>query len=46
MAFLPLLSICFPCNGNWYNSSSDINSLIELHNFTTIYKHSKILLIL
>ncbi|WP_264719720.1 hypothetical protein [Wolbachia endosymbiont (group B) of Eucosma cana] len=19
MAFLPLLSICFPCNGNWYN---------------------------
>ncbi|OAM06372.1 MAG: hypothetical protein TV41_02270 [Wolbachia endosymbiont of Dactylopius coccus] len=20
MAFLPLLSICLPCNGNWYHS--------------------------
>ncbi len=22
MAFLPLLSICLPCNGNWYNNTS------------------------
>ncbi|WP_264719408.1 hypothetical protein [Wolbachia endosymbiont (group B) of Eucosma cana] len=23
MAFLPLLSICFPCNGNWYNQAKE-----------------------
>ncbi|WP_447933203.1 hypothetical protein [Wolbachia endosymbiont of Dactylopius coccus] len=26
MAFLPLLSICFPCNGNWYHYKKEVSS--------------------
>ncbi|WP_338481923.1 hypothetical protein [Wolbachia endosymbiont (group A) of Nomada hirtipes] len=37
------IGLTFFCQSN---SLSDINALIELYNFTTISKHSKMLLIL